>query len=401
MELILPSSKVFLENANSSERIVINRGGTRSTKTISLMQLMVERSFLYEERDSLITRLEMPSLRLSAMRDFQNVILKGTRLGNRFLEDYFHHVKSSPVHFINKQTGSKIWFVPSKDSQKVHGVKWDDIVIDEAIEQPYEVFRQFLLRTNAQIFLSFNPKDEHTWINTELEKKRKVRQNDVKVIISSYLDNPFLEPQIIKEIEMLREQDPNYWYIYGKGEYGNVPNKVYRNKKKISLKEFEAIPTHNQFYGVDWGDVHPMGCMHYKYYREQVYGNQVYYKKGMQDDLKDLADEIKKTGYRSGDPVYCDTALPSNIRALKKLNLKALNANKNRDDGISFVKTLPVSVTESSVDYWMENDKYQYITDSNGKPTNQVVKFDDDLMDAERYAIYTHLRRHIYRPGIK
>lgn len=52
------------------------------------------------------------------------------------------------------------------------------------------------------------------WINTELEQKRAIEEKDVNVIISTYRDNPFLEENLVKEIERLEKTDPQYWKIY-------------------------------------------------------------------------------------------------------------------------------------------------------------------------------------------
>ena len=388
----LKVSNIFKRNMLCKKRIVINRGGTRSSKSYSLNVMMVIRSFMEKDKNFLITRLEMPSLRLSTMRDFKE-FLNNTYVGNGlYLTDLFHEVKSSPVHFINGQTGTKIYFVPSKNSQKVHGVKWDLIFIDEAIEQPHDVFKQFILRTDAQIYLAFNPKDEFTWINQDLEIKRQGEVGDVEVIVSSYLDNPFLPKHLVDEIENLRNQDPVYWYIYGKGEYGNVPNVIYKHKKKITDSEFDKIPAYDQFFGVDWGDVHPLSMMHFKYYNERVYGRQIYYKKYKQDDLIDAVNVLKASGWKRSNSVYCDSALPSNIRFFKNHGINALKAKKDVKDGITFTQMMPISVTDSSIDYWKENGKYKWKENSSGKPSNDPIKFDDDLMDAERYAIYSHLK---------
>lgn len=397
MQLKQKVTDIFIQNISSDKRIVINRGGTRSSKTHSLLQAHIEDSFMHEKLDILVTRKELPALKLSALKDFLE-ILSETPVGKGYLEDKFKSHLSSPIFYENKQTKSRIYFIGSKEQQKVRGVKWGKVHMNEGNEIDYEVLRQFLFRTEAQIFIDFNPSDEQTWINQELELKRMPREGDVEVIKSSYLDNPFLPSQLVKEIEMLRDTDENYWHIFGLGEYGNITHKIYRNKKKISRKDFDSIPSYHQFYGVDWGDVHPMAAMHYKYYNEKIYGRQVYYKKGKEDDLSDIASDLKQTGLRSSDPVYCDTARPSNIRSLRKMGIKAVGANKEVIDGISFVNRMPIFISDDSADYWRENNKYKRLEDPNGNPAEHPVKFDDDLMDAERYAVYSHLnknRRHI------
>jgi len=71
-----------------------------------------------------------------------------------------------------------------------------------------------LIRTKYKVFLDFNPDDEYIWIKTELEDKRRLEEKDVRVIVSTYKDNPYLSPEEIKEIERLEKTDPVYWNIY-------------------------------------------------------------------------------------------------------------------------------------------------------------------------------------------
>ena len=75
------------------------------------------------------------------------------------------------------------------------------------------------MRTNYRVFIDFNPDDEDIWINTELEQKRMITDGDVDLIVSTYRDNPFLSPEIVKELERLKDIDPIYWQVYGEGQY--------------------------------------------------------------------------------------------------------------------------------------------------------------------------------------
>lgn len=98
---------------------------------------------------------------------------------------------------------------------------------NEANELDEEDFFQLQIRTKYRIFLDFNPDDEDIWINEKWEKDRAVNEGDVEVIVSTYKDNPFLDAQIVKEIERMAEKDPAYFRIYGKGEYGKLEGRVF------------------------------------------------------------------------------------------------------------------------------------------------------------------------------
>ena len=78
--------------------------------------------------------------------------------------------------------------------------------------------------------------DEQIWINTELEQKRKLDKGDVELIVSNYKDNTFLPQTLVDEIEYLQETDPEFWKIYGLGEYGNITGLI------MESSVIESIP---------------------------------------------------------------------------------------------------------------------------------------------------------------
>ena len=106
------------------------------------------------------------------------------------------------------------------------------------------------MRTNLHTFLEFNPDNEFIWINEELEQKRAKEFNDVVVIQSSYKDNPFLNDKIIHEIEMLQKLDPEYWQIFGLGNYGSVSGLIFKDWQLFSELPEKKFLT---FYGLDLG----------------------------------------------------------------------------------------------------------------------------------------------------
>lgn len=379
IELGWEATEVFERNYDADTRIVVNRGGTRSSKTYSLTQLWIHKSFEERKKRILITRLAFPSLRLSAMRDFDDM------MQNYDLDKYFTHNKTFNF-YRNKFTGSEIHFISSDNPQKVRSQSWDYIHCVEANELPYETVRQYLLRMRGQFYFDFNPSDPDVYINTEIEQKRK----DVTVIQSSYLDNPYLPQDIVNEIEYLRETDENYWQIYGLGEYGVIKNKIWKNWQSISDQEFDNIPASDEFFGYDDGYIAPRALVHCKWYNETLYIREVYYKSYTKVD--DLIDQLDAEGYNRNSPIYCDTENPQARADFQQAGFNALKANKKVKWGLDYVRRFNnVKVTNSSVNIWKEYNKYKYQEDKDGNVIPVPVKFDDHLMDAIRYAVVTHL----------
>ena len=63
-----------------------------------------------------------------------------------------------------------------------------------------------------QIFISFNPIDEFHWIKDYLIDNKDFSQ-DIKIIHSTYRDNPFLDERSRKRYEDLINQDINFYRI--------------------------------------------------------------------------------------------------------------------------------------------------------------------------------------------
>ena len=72
-------TRIFDENRSSNSKIHLNRGGTRSSKTYSLVQLAVtwlSQAKGGEQEVWSITRSTLPALKASAYRDFREIMIR-------------------------------------------------------------------------------------------------------------------------------------------------------------------------------------------------------------------------------------------------------------------------------------------------------------------------------------
>ncbi len=386
MDINFQCTPIFLENYKSKDKIVINRGGTRSSKTYSLLQLWVLRSF---ERCITIAvcRKTFPALRLTALNDFLSI------LNEYDLLDYFSYNKTEHL-FINKRTGAKIYFLALDNSQKIRGLAPDIVHLEEANEIPYETYRQIILRLKSQIYISFNPSDENVWINREVEQKR----TDYKLIKSSYLDNSFLQPEIVKEIEYLKSTDLKYWQVFGLGEYGSLSNKVYPKFNVCKYDTFKSVGNET-IIGLDFGYVDATAAIAMKYKDGNVYLHELLYESYLDNPAKKIVDVLRDNKL-NGNVVYADHQ-PANQNLIRKEGYKVINAWKDIEDGISFCRMFNLHITESSKNLLREIVGYTYIQDNNNNVTNKPTDFDNHALDAMRYAIYSHLKNKIFTKGLK
>jgi hypothetical protein len=164
-ELKIQATSVFQKNYQATKRFVVNIGGSRSTKTYSILQLLIVKALSSDEPLLIsIVRKSFPSLRISVMRDFFQ-ILKELDL----YEDERYNATEKSYMLGN----STIEFFSIDDAQKRRGTKRNILYINEANELSWEDFFQLQIRTTDQIFMDFNP-SEFFWYNEQLEPREDI-----------------------------------------------------------------------------------------------------------------------------------------------------------------------------------------------------------------------------------
>ena len=119
MKLDLDCSIVFQKNYdflfNSDKRFAVNQGGSRSTKSYSICQLLILLALKEKNIVISIVRKTFPSLRATIMRDFFEI------LKNLNLYDSKRHNKTE--HIYTFPNGSIIEFFSIDAEEKIRGRK--------------------------------------------------------------------------------------------------------------------------------------------------------------------------------------------------------------------------------------------------------------------------------------
>lgn len=373
---------------NSKARIILLEGGVRSGKTYAVAQELNTELFENEIPTKIeIMRGTMPALKATAMEDFFE-IMQNLEL----YEENFHN-KTDQIYRNGKNS---VGFFPLDDEQKVRGRKRDIAWINEANEITYEKFKQIALRTTRKIILDFNPPEEDHWI-----VEKVMTRDDVEVINSDYRCNPFLTPEIVREIEMMKDADPNYWRVFGLGERPIKGTRIYSHDQLVDVFDAEAMD--EVIYGIDFGfnvqsAVVRIGIKE----RVHVWDQLLYETSLTNTDLKRKLHALRKAGLiTSSMQGYADAAEPDRIEELNRsefdpilneyiegFNIKP--ADKAVKPGIDYVKGRPMHITKQSLDLLEEKKLYSWKTTKDGKILDEPVKTKDHLMDAGRYAEYTH-----------
>jgi phage terminase large subunit len=239
------------------------------------------------------------------------------------------------------------------------------------------------------VFIDFNPDDENVWINTELEQKRQHDMHDVEVIVSTYKDNTFLPLSLIKEIEYLEKTDPEFWKIYGLGEYGKVFGQIFENYTIV-----DSIPTDATFIsnGGDFGFTNDP-CAILEVYKQdgELWINELVYQRGMTNP--DIANRLKELKKDREETIF-DSAEPKSIKELENLQINVFAAQKGADsirNSIDILKRYKFNVTANSTNLIKELKTYKWVLDKGANPTQTPIDFNNHLIDALRYVALNKL----------
>ena len=361
-------AKTYYQVKGSKARVQVHQGGTRSGKTYSILTALIELCFHNRGQVVTIARKTFPALRASAMRDFFE-ILNREGIYNPDL-----HNKSEATYQL---FGNLVEFISVDQPQKVRGRKRNVLFINEANELNLEDWRQLLFRTTGKILIDYNPSDEFHWIYDQV-----LTRDDVEFFQTTYKDNPFLEPQVVEEIERLREVDENFWRVYGLGERGTSRSTVFTH-----WKETTEIPEGYKLvnYGLDFGFTNDptavVAC--YSDGRGFLFDEKLFRTGLSNREIYQLCKEFGSV------PVIADSSEPKSIHELHGYGLNVHPARKGPDSvraGIQYLQSKPLLVTSSSANLIKELRNYKWREDKNGKVLNEPVDMFNHTLDAMRYA---------------
>lgn len=394
---------------------IINSGGSRSSKTYSILQIfaiLLIRKKNY--RISCYRNLRVDSIETMG-KDFEDIVNSDPQMQIEFV----HNKKDAT--WTNKTSGSQIIFAGTEKVHKALGQKNDIIFLNEISEFSEDVFNQLDQRTRDFVFVDYNPSKEF-WIE-------KYRNNEKAIFIhSTYKDNPFLTEKIINKLESynpfavgstevidgkvcfnekpvtLKNQPPGnriniaagtanrYLYeVYCLGLGSEKPNRIYTGWKKCSLKYYNSLEFEN-YYGLDFGISKPTAMLGAKYDGDRTfYINESLYMPSSQMGMSIADYLIKKLKVDLEKMIVADSAKHTMVQDLRDSGLYAIDALKGAGSiqrGLTQIQGFNIVYTETSKNIKREYDDYSYKIDRYGLVTDEIdQRSEDHLMDALRYII--------------
>lgn len=373
-ELEIKHSGVFTKNyealLDDKIRFIINMGGTRSSKTYSICQLLIVYCLQNPGKLVSITRKSFPSLRATVMRDMIEILTEYK------LYDIKNHNKTDNIYSFDN--GAKIEFFSLDDSQKIRGRKRDVLFMNEANELSFEEFNQLNFRTNDKVIMDFNPSSSEHFIYEMMDREETTK------IHSTFRDNPFLDNKIVKEIEALKDTDFDLYQIYNLGLPSKSNHTIFNHQKPY----IEELPRYDEtIYGLDFGYVHATALIECNFREDIVYCKEIIYESYL--TTEDLIVKMKALNISKSTKIICDYARPEIIEELRREGYNCLNAIKNVKEGIDAVKSYKLFYHHESINISKEFRNYKWKTIGD-KITDEPVKLWDDGIDSLRYAVLFH-----------
>ena len=375
-QLKIKATPVFYANKKAYEEgypIICNEGGSRSSKSYSVVQLLIHIAISNPNTRISMVSHSLPHIKRGVYRDFKGIMEQWGIWDEKDFRytDFIYTFKN----------GSYIELFGLEDPDKAKGPARDILFVNEANLISKALFDQLLIRTTGQSFLDWNPADFISWVYEVADNPQNKR------IHSTYLNNiSNLSESQIRNIEQYKDLPDDFmWKVYGLGERGSAKEIIY-----TQWKQYDEAPDGDVFYGLDFGYVHPAALIKVTHHEGQNYFEEIVYQSGL--TLSDLSRLIKeKLPERA--TIYADAAEPKSIEELYRQGFNIKPAQKDVWAGIVKMKSYPINLHYNSKNLRREFMSYKWKKDKNDNVIEEPVKANDDLMDACRYAVFTHLTK--------
>jgi phage terminase large subunit len=349
-------SKVFDVNFNIPEGIdlTINRGGTSSGKTYSIMQvLLLKAGYEFPGTITTVIGQDIPNLKKGSIRDTQ-IIIAGSKFIQSLIKDYN---KSDRIYTFNN--GSILEFNSYSDEQDAKNGKRDFAFFNEINGIKAVVFEQIYIRTRIHSWADFNPSSPFWLTDKNIESRPNVR-----TVKSTYRNNPFLDDSTRNKILSYEPTQANIanntadeyrWKVYGLGEYAPKEGAIFKDFRKGTFND--DIPF---IWGLDWGSKHPFTLTKFAFDK----GNSKAYLKSYVYSTDLTTSQIKERLHDfvgKDELIVCDNANRTGIHDLREWGFNAYPSYKGKIvDRIRDLQDYEI-IIDSSPDIELEFNNYIWL----------------------------------------
>lgn len=358
------TTKIFTKNLaafNAGEKLIINQGSSRSSKTYSILQLLVLIA-IYSKKPLIISIVSrsLPQLKGGALRDLDNILLEEgisvDKIKNK--TDTYYKIGNSIIEAFG-----------ADQPDRIHGPSRDLLFINEIFYTKFEIYQQLALRTSGTIFLDFNPCGQF-WYNLEIESREKFA-----FIHSVFSDNIYLPEGVKAQLESklkryeaetkagtILSSFKNWCLVYLLGQPGKFEGAIFDNWRYENPGEIEeAFKIFHSGYGLDFGfspDPDAMTKVAVDRKKKIIYCKECIYANNQGTD--ELAKQIEKFCSKT-DLIIADSAEKRLISDLaKKFNIRRVSKTKDVRFHLRQMLDYEIVITQDSENLSRELTNYAW-----------------------------------------
>ncbi|WP_166644685.1 PBSX family phage terminase large subunit [Bacillus sp. BK450] len=383
-------------------------GGYGSSKSYHIALKLILK-LLDEKRTALVIREVYDTHRDSTFSLFEEIV-------NDLGLGHVIQCRTSPL-MLKFHNSSRIIFKGLDKPTKLKSINNISIIwIEECSEVKYEGFKELLGRLrhptlDLHMILSTNPVGQDNWTyrhffkddqnnrfildDERLYKERTISINDTYYHHSTAEDNLFLPVSYIKQLDELKEYDPDLYRIARKGHFGINGIRV--------LPQFEVQPHDDVMLaisninrpllraGMDFGFVESYNALirlavdHEKKY---LYIYWEYYQKGTTDD-ETVQELIEFT--KTKELIKADAVEPKTIAYFRKMGYNMVAAHKFQGSRLQYTKKIKrfkkIICSDSCKNTIYELQPLTYKTDKRGNIIEDEFQIDPHTLSAIWYAL--------------
>ncbi|OHX39222.1 PBSX family phage terminase large subunit [Cytobacillus oceanisediminis] len=373
-------------------KILLASGAKRAGKTFVFILLFLMHIAKYEGQglSFIIGGSTQASIRRNVLNDMEEILGKELKLD-----------KTNAISIF----GNKVYCFDGTNAdawKKARGFTAAGALLNEGTALHDMFVKEVISRCSypgARVLIDTNPENPAHFVKTDYIDKDGQKLKNGKLNIKAFhftlFDNIYLDEEYVESIiaatpsGMFTDRDIYGLWVAAEGViYKDFNQKIHY----VTSEEVEKLRFVRYWAGVDWGYEHPGSIVVLgEDDKGDIYLLEEHAKQHEEIDYwVKIANEIKS---RYGNiNFYCDTARPEHVIRFRRERIRAINADKAVISGIEEVSRLfklnKLKVVKDKVDRF-KKEIFMYVWN---QKTGEPVKEWDDVLDALRYAIYTHLK---------
>lgn len=404
-------------------RIVLLEGGSRSTKTWSTLEFLLQLA-LQERLSIWVVRDDGTTCRDTVIPDMRSIIAL-RRWGPFFDEN------RTDRHIASRTTGATIVFRGTSDILKLHGPAPDIVFFNELMAISANAWIQLGLRARFLTIGDWNPSLSRHWIFDGIEDEIGTPgvgwappavmpghcgewRPGIFYVHSTHQDNPHLPPgqrAAILNLDPARGQPGASKFlndVYNLGLRGRPQGAIFQNWETTAEWPHMSV-CQRYWWNVDWGfTVDPTALVEVALARDMLFVRCHAYKTGLlnvpspfdpqRESLLSIMDGLAAAGVlpKHDVKIYYDSAQPESAKQLELAGYRMVPYPKFQGsvmEGIRIVQHFPIRVWHTDRPTVRELENYRFKERADGTLDPEKVEGPDHVLDGIRGPALAELPR--------